>query len=252
MATYFISDLHLAPDRRKVSGMFDAFLRDASEDAEAIYILGDLFEFWVGDDAVIEVGQSDACSAIRRVTGSGTPVYFMPGNRDFLVGDAFTEITGCRLLSDPSRIEIDGRNILLMHGDSMCTDDTAHQKFRAMVNDAGWQKGFLALPVDKRIELALNARSESALHKSATSMEIMDVNPGAVEHEIRKHAATILIHGHTHRPGIHLVEVDGRRSKRIVLGDWDAHHSVLRYESGTFSLSARGSDYPPVHFESSA
>lgn len=247
MATYFISDLHLTSDRLQVTNLFHEFLIDASPDAEAIYILGDLFEFWIGDDAVDVVGQSDVVSAIKHVTDSGTPVFFMPGNRDFLVGAEFEERTGSRVLSDPSRIELDGLSTLLMHGDSMCTDDTAHQQFRKLVNNPDWQNEFLAMPVDRRIELALNARSQSALHKSMTSMEIMDVNQTAVESEMLQHDATIMIHGHTHRPGIHPVEVDGRRSTRIVLGDWNAHNSVLRYESGVFSLTAHGSDYPPVH-----
>lgn len=247
MATYFISDLHLTPDRKEVSRLFHKFLCDASLDAEAVYILGDLFEFWIGDDAIEVVGQSDAVVAIRELTRSGTPAYIIPGNRDFLVGTEFEESTGCRILSDPSRIDIDGKTTVLMHGDSMCTDDTAHQQFRTLVNDAQWQQEFLALPVDRRIELALNARTESNVHKSMSSMEIMDVNQGAVENEIRQHEAEFLIHGHTHRPGIHFVEVDGRRATRIVLGDWDEHNSVLRYESGTFRLSARGSSYPSVH-----
>jgi len=250
MATYFISDLHLTSDQGEVSRLFYEFLRNASSDADGVYILGDLFEFWIGDDAVEQVGQSEAVSAIRALTRSGTPVYFMRGNRDFLVGAGFEETTGCRILPDPSRIEIDGQKIILMHGDSMCTDDTAHQQFRALVNNAEWRKEFLALPVDRRIELALSARTESALHKSVSSMEIMDVNQGAVENELKQHDAEILIHGHTHRPGIHTLQLDGRRATRIVLGDWNAHNSVLRYESGIFRLSANGSDFPAVRLKS--
>jgi UDP-2,3-diacylglucosamine hydrolase len=247
MTTYFISDLHLTPRRTAVTQLFYDFLDMAALDAEAIYILGDLFEFWVGDDAVDVVGQTGVFSAIRRVTEQETPVFFMPGNRDFLAGSEFESSTGCRILTDPSRIELDGARVLLMHGDSMCIDDTAHQHFRTLVNDTAWRREFLDLPVEKRIELALNARSQSALHTSMTSMDIMDVNQDAVQSEIAKHDVQCLIHGHTHRPGIHPVTVDGRRSTRIVLGDWNAQNSVLRYESGIFQLSARGLDFPPVH-----
>lgn len=247
MVIYFISDLHLTPQRTEVAKLFSDFLSEAQADADTIYILGDLFEFWVGDDAVDEIGQSGAFNAIRRVTDSGTQVFFIPGNRDFLAGPGFERETGSRILADPTSIELDGVKVLLMHGDSMCTDDKAHQQFRAQVNDVGWQREFLGLPVSKRIELALNARSQSALHKSTTTMEIMDVNQVAVESEISKHDAAYLIHGHTHRPGIHPVHAKGRNSIRIVLGDWNTHNSVLRYEAGTFRLSAHGAEFPPVH-----
>ena len=145
MATYFISDLHLTPDRRAVTTLFLDFLQDIAADAESVYILGDLFEYWIGDDAVDVVGQTIAFEAIQRTAGSGIPVYFIPGNRDFLVGSGFEDQTGCRLLPDPSTITIDGARILLMHGDSLCTDDTAHQQFRSLVNDAEWQRNFLAV-----------------------------------------------------------------------------------------------------------
>jgi UDP-2,3-diacylglucosamine hydrolase len=247
MAVYFISDLHLSPRRPEVTELFYGFLDRAASGAEAIYILGDLFEFWIGDDAVDEVGQAGVFSSLRRVTRSGTPVFFMPGNRDFLAGDGFEHTTGCTVLSDPSRIELDGSRVLLMHGDSMCTDDAAHQRFRAQVDDADWRREFLGMPIDQRMDLALSARSQSDLHKSMTSMEIMDVNQNAVQRQVTEHDVQYLIHGHTHRPGIHPITVDGRRAVRIVLGDWGAHSSVLRYQSGVFHLTAHGRAYPALH-----
>ena len=162
------------------------------------------------------------------------------------IGEAFAAQTGCRLLPDPTLIEIDGRRVLLMHGDSMCIDDTAHQEFRTLVRDPAWQRGFLNSPVADRLELALNARSQSALHTSMTSMDVMDVNARAVEQEIARHDVDVLIHGHTHRPGVHALRVNGREATRIVLGDWYEQTSVLRYAGGRFRLSADRVEYPPV------
>jgi UDP-2,3-diacylglucosamine hydrolase len=246
MTTYFISDLHLTPQRQETTELFFNFLETLATGAEAVYILGDLFELWIGDDAAEAIGQSSVLTALRQATDQGVAIYFIHGNRDFLIGREFEQATGCRILPDPMRIKLGESRVMLMHGDSMCTDDTEHQQFRKIVNDPAWQSGFLKLPVEKRIELAMDARSQSALHKSMTSMEIMDVNPEAVVREMEALDVEILIHGHTHRPGIHKAVINNGQSTRIVLGDWYTQSSVLRYESGVFELSALGRNFPPV------
>ena len=246
MTVFFISDLHLTPKRPKTNELFFEFISTIRPTAKALYILGDLFEFWVGDDAVQAVGQTEVFSALRHLTEGGVPVFFMHGNRDFLVGDEFAAKTGCRILPDPSQIRLDGLKVLLTHGDSMCTDDTAHQQFRDLVNDPNWKREFLSYPINERMELALTARSQSAIHKSMTSMEVMDVNPAAVEREIGRWNVDYLIHGHTHRPGIHTLHINGKHVKRIVLGDWYEQSSVLRYERGKLWLSAKEIEFPPV------
>lgn len=245
MTILFISDLHLTPERIRTNELFFDFLSSIDKN-DSLYILGDLFEFWIGDDAAEITGHAGVVSALRKLTKSGVNVYFMPGNRDFLVGDGFASATGCQLLSDPAQITLGDKKISLMHGDSMCTDDTEHQQFRSLVNNPDWQKEFLNYSIEKRRELALSARSQSDLHKAMTSMEIMDVNQGSVEQEINRHNADVLIHGHTHRPGIHKIYANGKEVKRIVLGDWYEQSSVLRYEQGRFLLSANGADIQPV------
>lgn len=246
MTTLFISDLHLTPKRPQTNELFFDFLTSITEDADSLYILGDLFEFWIGDDAVQISGQESVVSAIKQLVDSGVTVYFMHGNRDFLVGDGFAKATGCHLLPDPTQITLNDKKVLLMHGDSMCTDDTAHQQFRSLVNNPDWQREFLNYSIEKRWELALGARAQSDLHKAMTSMEIMDVNQQSVEQVINQRNADVLIHGHTHRPGIHKMDTNGRQVKRIVLGDWYKYSSVLRYEQSGFRLSANGTDIRPV------
>lgn len=246
MTIFFISDLHLTPKRPKTNKLFFEFLSAITPAARGLYILGDLFEFWVGDDAVEVVGQTDVFYALKQLTDEGVPVYFMHGNRDFLVGDEFANRTGCQILPDPSQISLGDLDVLLMHGDSMCTDDKAHQQFRSLVNDPDWKREFLSYPIDERIELALSARSQSALHKSMTKMDIMDVNTNAVTREISQRNVDYLIHGHTHRPGIHKLDINGKQVTRIVLGDWYEQSSVLRYEQGKLWLSAQDQDFPPA------
>lgn len=246
MTVYFISDLHLTPQRPQTTEQYFIFLDTLAAGTGAVYILGDLFEFWIGDDAAEATGQSGVLAAMKRVTDRGIPIFFIHGNRDFLVGRDFEQATGCKILPDPSQIKLDESRVMLMHGDSMCSDDIEHQQFRKIVNDPAWQREFLQMPAEKRMELAMDARSHSSLHKSMTSMEIMDVNPDTVAHEMAIHNTDFLIHGHTHRPGIHQVEVNSMQSTRIVLGDWYSQSSVLRYESGVFRLSAHGKDFPAV------
>jgi len=234
--TLFISDLHLSPKRPQSTKWFTDFLEREALDARALYILGDLFDYWIGDDAIDLLGQSTAVAALSRYSKEQSNLYFMAGNRDFLVGPAFAEMTGCTLLSDETLVDLNEEAVLLMHGDSLCTADLEHQRFRKMVLDPEWQRSFLALPAEQRFALALDARNQSDLHKSMTSMEIMDVTESAVQAVLRKHKVTRLIHGHTHRPAKHSLQIDGQPGSRIVLGDWYSGPSLLRVAHDEYRL----------------
>jgi UDP-2,3-diacylglucosamine hydrolase len=231
--TLFISDLHLDPRRPAITELFLRFLQEQQGQAEALYILGDLFEAWIGDDAV---SADEPVLAALRVFSAGTPTYFMHGNRDFLVGEQFAAMTGITLLEDPTVIDLAGTPTLLMHGDSLCTDDHAYQNFRQMVRNPAWQQGFLAMPIPQRLALAQQARSESGARNQAIDDYLMDVNQQAVEEAMRRHDVRQLIHGHTHRPAIHRFDLDGRDHTRVVLGDWFEQGSVLRVTQTGMSL----------------
>lgn len=237
MTIAFISDLHLAPGREIPNRLFEDYMGRTGRVLERLYILGDLFDYWIGDDAAAELGQEPVEAAIRSATGQGAEVFFLPGNRDFLVGEAFAERTGCTLLPDPTVIDLDGEKVLLAHGDDLCTDDTEHQKARALLRDPEWQRDFLARPVAERAEMARNVRYRSELGKQEKAMEIMDVNQAAVERTMRAHGVKILVHGHTHRPDLHTFDLDGEPARRYVLGDWLFTRSVLYYARGRFYLS---------------
>jgi UDP-2,3-diacylglucosamine hydrolase len=230
MTTLFISDLHLTPRRPHITELFFDILRGEAREAEALYILGDLFEYWIGDDAADTLGYSAVIQHIGELAEAGVPVYFMRGNRDFLVGERFADDTGCEILDDPTVVDLYDEPALLMHGDSLCTDDLAHQKFRATVGDRAWQRSFLDKPVAERMQMAEAARAQSREHKDSVSMEIMDVNQRAVRKAFDEYGVRLLIHGHTHRPAIHDGRPDGTR--RIVLGDWYEQSSVLRCSPG--------------------
>ncbi len=238
MATLFISDLHLTPQRPHTIQLFVDFADGEASRAEALYILGDLFEYWIGDDAAGTLGHGIAVAALARLTQRGVPVYFMRGNRDFLVGDTFARETGCTILPDPTVTEIYGRAMLLMHGDSLCTDDVDHQRFRRIVDDQGWQHEFLSQPIPDRIRMALNARQKSEFNKMQLDMAIMDVNAQAVNQALTEHRVRTLIHGHTHRPAIHDFRLASEPARRIVLGAWHGERSVLSCTPEAFALSA--------------
>ena len=248
LPTLFLSDVHLDPARPGILADFIGFLDGPGRQADSLYILGDLFEAWIGDD-VVDSGHP-VLAALARLTGeAGVPVWFMHGNRDFLIGPRFAALTGVGLLEDPCVVAVDGEPVLLMHGDSLCTDDHAYQSFRATVRNPDWQAGFLALPVEDRLRMARNARDESSarnrtLAASARGEQIMDVNPQAVEDSLRRHGVQRLIHGHTHRPGSHRLLVDGRPCQRWVLGDWYDQGSVLRCQQGHWQL--QGLDGTPA------
>ena len=201
-----------------------------------MYILGDLFDFWIGDDAADAIGQTQVIQQLHQYSKQQDDLYLLRGNRDFLLGQTFAEQSGCQLLPDETIISLNGEKVLLMHGDSLCTDDAPHQAFRQMVLDPDWQQRFLALPLHQRLQLATDARSQSELHKSLTSMEIMDVNPEAVLSTMERYRISRLIHGHTHRQAIHSLQLDGRVGERIVLGDWYTQSSVLVAENGRYLL----------------
>jgi UDP-2,3-diacylglucosamine hydrolase len=228
MSTKFIADLHLRPEQPDMVALFVKFLHEQSLDPElqALYILGDLFEAWIGDDFV-PPGMDAAVNAISQLTNSGIDTYFMHGNRDFLIGDAFAAQTGCQLLPEYHVMNLYGTPTLLMHGDLLCTDDTDYLKFRKMVRNPLWQQDFLAKPVSERITIAQAARQESQQKTQQLASDIMDVNQDTVNHTMRKWQVPQLIHGHTHRPAIHELTINGTPAKRIVLGDWYEQGSVL-------------------------
>jgi UDP-2,3-diacylglucosamine hydrolase len=205
------------------------------EQAGALYILGDLFDSWVGDDD-LSPSHRQALDGLRRVTDAGTAVYLMHGNRDFLLGPAFEAATGVRILPEPSVIALDGSRTLIMHGDTLCTDDVDYQRFRRRVRRPGWQRLFLSLPLSLRRQIGRRARERSSVRTAGRSAEIMDVNQTEMAAVMRHWGASTLIHGHTHRPGIHDFELDGRRASRIVLGAWGEHGSVLIWEEGRREL----------------
>ena len=230
--SFFISDLHLAPDRPRIVEQFFAFLSGPARDANALYVLGDLFEYWVGDDDLDDPLNQSVAKAFAELSAGGTALSFMHGNRDLLVGAEFAERSSARLLEDPTLIDLHGTPTLLMHGDTLCTDDLEYQKFRAYARNAQNQARFLAQTVAARhAEMeALRLRSESA--KQDKTAQIMDVNTSAVEEALRRAEYPRLIHGHTHRPARHVHVVDGRSCERWVLADWYENGSYLRCDAG--------------------
>lgn len=228
MATLFIADLHLDDSRPQITRLFEQFLAsDEARSADALYMLGDLVEAWVGDDDDAELPGRIA-QATKALRDSGVPVYFMVGNRDFLLGQDFASRAGFTLLNDGTVHELYGRPTLLMHGDVLCTDDIAYQTVRKQVRTPEWMAQVLSMPLAARRAFAAKAREDSRAHTGSTMETIMDVNADAVAETMRKAGVTRLIHGHTHRPAIHCFDLDGQPAERIVLGDWYEHGSVLR------------------------
>ena len=234
MATLFISDLHLDDERPAILQLFSSFVRREAPDADALYILGDLFEAWVGDDD--DAPLADRVRSIVHQAAERVPVFFMRGNRDFLIGERFARDTGAQLLEDPTVTDLYGTPVLLMHGDTLCTDDHEYQAYRQMVRDPAWQKEMLSRPLEERREIAKQYRADSEAHTSAKAEEIMDVNASAVEEAFRQHDVKLMIHGHTHRPAVHDLKIDGHGAQRVVLGDWYEQGSVLRFDESGFRL----------------
>jgi len=229
VATLFISDLHIDASRDDITEQLLRFLKTEANGAAALYILGDLFESWIGDDAP-DAAQSAVIAGLHELTSSGVPCFVMHGNRDFLLAAEFSRASGARLLPDPLIATLYGEAVLVMHGDALCTDDRAYQRLRATVRDAAWQRQFLALSIEARRALAGAARAGSQAHTAAMENTITDVNSDSVAAALRAAGTATLLHGHTHRPAIHALEVDGKPRTRIVLGDWYHQGSVLRWD----------------------
>ena len=236
MHTYLLSDLHLTPDRPKVIGAFLNFLRKEAKTAERIYILGDLFEFWIGDDAAEKLGAGPLLKAMKEVSET-VDCYFMAGNRDFLVREQFTELTGFKILEDETVVDLYGTPTLLLHGDSLCTDDHAHQQFRKdIVTNRAFCDELLSLTIDERLAKAKEARQKSNEHKSTISMGIMDVTQSAVLDAFEKYNIKQMIHGHTHRQNIHKYD---EQCTRYVLGDWHTTNSIMKADAKGLKIHNR-------------
>ncbi|MCE5232161.1 MAG: UDP-2,3-diacylglucosamine diphosphatase [Mizugakiibacter sp.] len=235
MATLFISDLHLDDARPQITALFERFLADEARAADALYILGDLFEAWVGDDDDAEL-PARVAAALRGVREAGVPVRFIAGNRDFLLGEDYACRAGMDLLADGSVVDLCGTPTLLLHGDTLCTDDAAYQAFRRQVRDPQWQRRFLAQPLATRKAFAEQARAASRAHTRSADYAIMDVNAEAVAAALRAAGVRRMIHGHTHRPAVHDFALDGAPAQRVVLGDWYEQGSVLRVDAGGVDL----------------
>ena len=241
----FISDLHLSEERPETTRAFRAFVAGPARNAGALYILGDLLEYWAGDDDVEAPLAASVCAALAGLAEQGVSIYFMGGNRDFLVGEGFAARARFSLLADPSEIRLGDRRVLLSHGDALCTDDVGYQAYRRQVRDPQWLQGFLARPLAERKAFIDNLRKQSALAKQGKSEGIMDVNREAVEALLRAHRHPLLIHGHTHRPARHLHLVDGRECERWVLADWDDSAPYLEWNGSTL-VAHRYRPAPPA------
>lgn len=242
MTTLFISDLHLSGEHPAVSELFVAFLASYGHQAQTLYILGDLFELWLGDDAVLPEHET-VIQALHETSASGTDIAIMHGNRDLLLGEQFCQQSGCRLISDPCLIEINQEAVLLMHGDTLCTDDLEYQRFRQMVHDKSYQQAFLALPIAERLTRVQFFRQQSQQSTRQKAAEIMDVNQQAVIDVFSTYEVKRLIHGHTHRPAVHELEINGHSVQRMVLADWGLTGQVLMHNaqgwhSETFDLAS--------------
>jgi UDP-2,3-diacylglucosamine hydrolase len=237
MTTLFISDLHLESGRPEIGEQFLSFLAGEAREAEVLYILGDLFEVWLGDDDPNPYYGAMKVE-IRALVDSGVPVFFMHGNRDFTIGEDFARETGISILKDPTVVELYGEKVLLCHGDSLCTDDVQYQQIRAMTRNPEWQAMMLAKSIEERIAFAIQARNESKARGESLDDEIMDVNQDAVEAALNEHGVDTMLHGHTHRPAVHKVNLGDRAACRIVLGDWYEQGSVVRWDENGPRLEA--------------
>lgn len=226
MATLFIADLHLCTEEPAITAGFLRFLAGEARQADALYILGDLFEAWIGDDDPNPL-HHEMATAIKAVVESGVPCFFIHGNRDFLIGKRFARESGMTLLPQENVLDLYGRRVLIMHGDTLCTDDAGYQAFRAKVHQPWLQTLFLALPLFIRKRVAARMRAGSKAANSSKSLDIMDVNKHTVITEMEKHHVQWLIHGHTHRPDVHQLIANGEPAFRVVLGAWHTEGSMV-------------------------
>lgn len=244
MRRLFISDLHLQPKRPEISRAFAYFLTEIAPPCDQLYLLGDIFEYWIGDDAPLP-GLEPLFDRLKSLSDSGTALFFMHGNRDFLVGNAFMARIGATLLPEQYPLALEGETALLLHGDELCTDDSAYQAFRAQVRDPRWQQAFLAQSVAQRTEIARQMRESSREQGAMKAESITDVNPQQVLELMRRHQARLLIHGHTHRPARHPLVLDQGSAERVVLGDWSSSGWYLELRDGDRQLVRFT---PPEHF----
>lgn len=227
--TLFISDIHLCESRPSIIDAFINFLNKTNNQVDALYILGDLFEYWIGDDSK---QHENVIEALKKLTDRHFQIFLMHGNRDFLIGSEFQKKTGTVLLNDPTLIQIYGKKVLLGHGDSLCTDDSEYQSFKKKIRSESWKNEFLKKPLSERVAIANKLREESELNKKNKSREIMDVNNEAVNRTlIQFNYPDFFIHGHTHRPKYHSIALDGHQIQRIVLGDWYDQGSYLIFNA---------------------
>jgi UDP-2,3-diacylglucosamine hydrolase len=233
--TLFISDLHLDAADPAPGAQFMEFLRERAPSADALYILGDLFETWVGDDDD-DAYRTGICESLAALTARGVPCYVMHGNRDFLYAQAFERRTGAQVIADPLNIELYGQQALITHGDALCVADHSYQRLRGIVRNPAWQRRFLALPLSLRRALAERARAGSQKHTGRATYQIMDVDDQAVSDVMRACGVRTLIHGHTHRPAVHEFALDGVPARRIVLGAWHENGSCLDWSAAGFQL----------------
>ena len=235
--TLLVSDLHLDPSAPAIAQQFITFLRGEAREARALYILGDLFEAWLGDDdpdpAVREIVRE-----LRALRDAGVPTFFLHGNRDFLVGQRFAAETGCTLLEDGTVVDLHGERVLLMHGDVLCTADTSYQRLRRILRNPVTLFVLRHLGLDTRRKLGRKLRAGSQMHVGSTAAEIMDVTPDEVVRALERAGVRTMVHGHTHRPAIHSLQVDGQPARRIVLGDWYTQGSVLEWRDDGIELRA--------------
>ena len=247
---WLASDLHLGPATPATSEAFLAFLQAAQEEAAALLLPGDIFDAWIGDDVIRAAPPwlATALTAIKDTAGR-IPVWLGRGNRDFLIGEELATAVGARLLPEPALLQTDFGPVLLTHGDEFCTDDAAYQQFRQMVRNPQWQAEFLAKTIPERLAMAQQARGESQAANQTKSMEIMDVNAGAIEAIFRETGVRVLVHGHTHRPARHVLEVDGKKRERWVLPDWDCDH-VSPPRGGWLVIDRDGLEFYDLETES--
>lgn len=229
MSSLFISDLHLEEERPDITRAFLNFLDETAKGVEALYILGDFFEAWIGDDEHTAL-QNEVADALATLAQTGTRIFLMHGNRDFMIGEDYCQRCGATLLEDPTVIDLYGEPTLLMHGDSLCTRDQAYQKFRANMRNPEWQQAFMKRPLHERQQVGRQIRQMSMAKNQGKQESIMDVTPEEVILEMERHGVKRLIHGHTHRPAVHAVDIAGEPAKRYVLGDWDKSLWYIRAE----------------------
>lgn len=236
MTIAFISDLHLSAGHPSSISLFCEFMQKSGRQLSDIYILGDLFDYWIGDDGTDALGFTGVEQVLKQTADEGTNLFFIAGNRDFLVGQAFAERTGVKILEDKTVLELYGQRVMIAHGDQFCIDDTAYMKARERFLNPDWQQAVLQTSIEDRIEEALSMRTESEQIKSGKSEDIMDVNQAEIIRVFEKYDLDLMIHGHTHRPYVHQLQANGKTCRRYVLGEWKQEHSVVYANQGKYYL----------------